>query len=49
MQTIPSSLDGLLFLMTPAGACDWAEQEIADVENRMSGTEYVIIDRVADI
>jgi hypothetical protein len=35
--------------MTVAGACDRAEQEIADIENRMSGAENVIIERVADV
>ena len=39
----------LLFWMTVAGACDRAEQEIAGMENRMSGTEHVIIDRVTDV
>jgi hypothetical protein len=39
----------LPFLMTVAGACDRAEREIADMENRISGAAHVIIDRVADV
>jgi hypothetical protein len=39
----------LLFCMTVAGACDRAEQEIAGMENRISGAARVIIDRVADV
>jgi hypothetical protein len=35
--------------MTVAGARDGAEQEIACMENRISGAMHVIIDRVADV
>jgi hypothetical protein len=35
--------------MTVADACDRAEQEIAGMENRISGAVHVIIDRVADV
>jgi hypothetical protein len=39
----------LLFWMTVAGACDRAEQEVAGMENRISGAMHVIIDRIADV
>jgi hypothetical protein len=35
--------------MTVAGASDRAEQEIAGMENRISGAMHVIIDRIADV
>jgi len=39
----------LLFWMTVAGACDRTQQEIAGMENRISGAMHVIIDRIADV